>query len=286
MKKKVVKVVLIVGFIIGLVISLYPLISNMYAKKSQMSVITNYQKEIDNSNEQRIVQEKDLANTYNRKLNQTVILSDPFDPNAISMADEKYYEILNFTDDNVMAYIKIPRIDVNLPIYHGTDSEHMLKGVGHLVGTSLPIGGNDTHSVLSAHSGLSSADLFTNLANLDNGDLFYIYVLDEILAYEVDNIKVVKPTETDDLRIVKGEDYITLVTCTPFGINSHRLLVRGHRVEYNPDKEKQEAKKDNEDVWFNEYIKSIISGVGIIIAFLVIGVVTKKIKIAVWRKKE
>ncbi|MEY8674995.1 class C sortase [Thomasclavelia cocleata] len=286
MKKKVVKVVLIVGFIIGLVISLYPLISNMYAKKSQMSVITNYQKEIDNSNEQRIVQEKDLANTYNRKLNQTVILSDPFDPNAISMADEKYYEILNFTDDNVMAYIKIPRIDVNLPIYHGTDSEHMLKGVGHLVGTSLPIGGNDTHSVLSAHSGLSSADLFTNLANLDNGDLFYIYVLDEILAYEVDNIKVVKPTETDDLRIVKGEDYITLVTCTPFGINSHRLLVRGHRVEYNPDKEKQEAKKGNEDVWFNEYIKSIISGVGIIIAFLVIGVVTKKIKIAVWRKKE
>lgn len=286
MKKKVVKVVLIVGFIIGLVISLYPLISNMYAKKSQMSVITNYQKEIDNSNEQRIVQEKDLANTYNRKLNQTVILSDPFDPNAISMADEKYYEILNFTDDNVMAYIKIPRIDVNLPIYHGTDSEHMLKGVGHLVGTSLPVGGNDTHSVLSAHSGLSSADLFTNLANLDNGDLFYIYVLDEILAYEVDNIKVVKPTETDDLRIVKGEDYITLVTCTPFGINSHRLLVRGHRVEYNPDKEKQEAKKGNKDVWFNEYIKSIISGVGIIIAFLVIGVVTKKIKIAVWRKKE
>ncbi len=286
MKKKVVKVVLIVGFIIGLVISLYPLISNMYAKKSQMSVITNYQKEIDNSNEQRIVQEKDLANTYNRKLNQTVILSDPFDPNAISMADEKYYEILNFTDDNVMAYIKIPRINVNLPIYHGTDSEHMLKGVGHLVGTSLPIGGNDTHSVLSAHSGLSSADLFTNLANLDKGDLFYIYVLDEILAYEVDNIKVVKPTETDDLRIVKGEDYITLVTCTPFGINSHRLLVRGHRVEYNPDKEKQEAKKGNEDVWFNEYIKSIISGVGIIITILVIGVVTKKIKIAVWRKKE
>ena len=286
MKKKVVKVVLIVGFIIGLVISLYPLISNMHAKKSQMSVITNYQKEIDNSNEQRIVQEKDPANTYNRKLNQTVILSDPFDPNAISMADEKYYEILNFTDDNVMAYIKIPRINVNLPIYHGTDSEHMLKGVGHLVGTSLPIGGNDTHSVLSAHSGLSSADLFTNLANLDNGDLFYIYVLDEILAYEVDNIKVVKPTETDDLRIVKGEDYITLVTCTPFGINSHRLLVRGHRVEYNPDKEKQEAKKGNEDVWFNEYIKSIISGVGIIITILVIGVVTKKIKIAVWRKKE
>lgn len=286
MKKKVVKVVLIVGFIAGLAVSLYPLISNMYAKKSQMSVITNYQKEIDNSNEQRITQEKDLANTYNRKLNQTVILSDPFDPNAISMADEKYYEILNFTDDNVMAYIKIPRINVNLPIYHGTDSEHMLKGVGHLVGTSLPIGGSDTHSVLSAHSGLSSADLFTNLANLNKGDLFYIYVLDEILAYEVDNIKVVKPTETDDLRIVKGEDYITLVTCTPFGINSHRLLVRGHRVEYNPDKEKQEAEKSADDVWFNEYIKSIVSGVGIITAVIVISVIVKRARAVIWRKKE
>lgn len=137
MKKKIIRIILIAGFIIGLVVSLYPLISNMQAKRNQINVITNYQKEVDNSNKQRIAQEKELANTYNRKLNQTVILSDPFDPNAISMADEKYYEILNFTDDNVMAYIKIPRINVNLPIYHGTDSEHMLKGVGHLVGTSF-----------------------------------------------------------------------------------------------------------------------------------------------------
>lgn len=286
MKKKIIRIILIAGFIIGLVVSLYPLISNMQAKRNQINVITNYQKEVDNSNKQRIAQEKELANTYNRKLNQTVILSDPFDPNAISMADEKYYEILNFTDDNVMAYIKIPRINVNLPIYHGTDSEHMLKGVGHLVGTSFPIGGSDTHSVLSAHSGLSSADLFTNLADLDNGDLFYIYVLDEILAYEVDNIKIVEPTETDDLRIVKGEDYITLVTCTPFGINSHRLLVRGHRVEYNPDKEKQEAQKSNDDVWFNEYIKSIIGGVGIIAIVVVGGIVVKRAKKTLWRKKQ
>lgn len=278
MKKKVVKIILIIGFIGGLVISLYPLVSNMYARRNQINVISNYQSEIDNSNEEKIAQEKDLALTYNRKLNQTVILSDPFDPNAISMADEQYYEILNFSDDGVMGYIKIPRIGVNLPIYHGTDSNHMLKGVGHLVGTSFPIGGIDSHSVLSAHSGLSSADLFTNLIDLENGDLFYVYILDEILAYEVDNIKVVEPTETDDLRIVKGEDYVTLVTCTPFGINSHRLLVRGHRVEYDPDIEKKEAKKANNDVWFKEYIKSIISGVGVIVAILVIAFVVKKVK--------
>lgn len=285
MKKRVVKIILIIGFIAGLAISLYPLVSNMYAKRSQMDVINEYQKEVADSDEEKIAQEKELALTYNRKLNQTVILSDPFDPNAISVADEQYYEILNFTNDGVMGYIKIPRIGVNLPIYHGTDQEHMLKGVGHLVGTSLPIGGVDSHAVLSAHSGLSSADLFTNLVDLEKGDLFYIYVLDEVLAYEVDNIKVVKPTETDDLRITKGEDYVTLVTCTPFGINSHRLLVRGHRVEYNPDDEKKEANKSNDDIWFKEYIKSIISGVGVIVVILVIVFVAKRITRKVRRKR-
>ena len=285
MKKRVVKIILRIGFIAGLAISLYPLVSNMYAKRSQMDVINEYQKEVADSDEEKIAQEKELALTYNRKLNQTVILSDPFDPNAISMADEQYYEILNFTNDGVMGYIKIPRIGVNLPIYHGTDQEHMLKGVGHLVGTSLPIGGVDSHAVLSAHSGLSSADLFTNLVDLEKGDLFYIYVLDEVLAYEVNNIKVVKPTETDDLRITKGEDYVTLVTCTPFGINSHRLLVRGHRVEYNPDDEKKEANKSNDDIWFKEYIKSIISGVGVIVVILVIVFVAKRITRKVRRKR-
>lgn len=278
MKRKVVRIILIVGFIIGLIVSIYPLVSNMQAKRNQINIINDYQADVDKSTEERLTLEKELANTYNRKLNQTVILSDPFDPNAISMADEKYYEILNFTDDGVMAYINIPRINVNLPIYHGTDSEHMLKGVGHLVGTSFPIGGSDTHSVLSAHSGLSSADLFTNLAELEKEDLFYIHVLDEVLAYEVDNIRVVEPTETDDLKIIKGEDYITLVTCTPFGINSHRLLVRGHRVEYNPDIEKEEAKKGNNDVWFEEYLKSIVSGIGIIVVALVIYFVVKWIR--------
>lgn len=278
MKKNVVRIILIVGFCVGLIISLYPLISNIYSRRNQMDVINKYQEDIEKVDEQEMANELELANAYNRKLNQTIVLTDPFDPSAIDMADDAYYDILNYTDDGVMAYINIPKIDVNLPIYHGTDSEHMLKGVGHLVGTSFPVGGVDTHAVLSAHSGLSTAELFTNLADLKKGDLFYIHVLDDVLAYEVDKINVVKPDETNDLKIVPGQDYVTLVTCTPYGINSHRLLVRGHRVEYNPDLEKQESKKANNDVWFKEYIKSIVSGIGIIVLIIIFIVVLKRVK--------
>lgn len=278
MKKKVVRIILIVGFCVGLIISLYPLISNIYSRRNQMDVINKYQEDIEKVDEQEMANELELANAYNRKLNQTIVLTDPFDPSAIDMADDVYYDILNYTDDGVMAYINIPKIDVNLPIYHGTDNEHMLKGVGHLVGTSFPVGGIDTHAVLSAHSGLSTAELFTNLADLKKDDLFYIHVLDDVLAYEVDKINVVKPNETNDLKIVPGQDYVTLVTCTPYGINSHRLLVRGHRVEYNPDLEKQESKKANNDVWFKEYIKSIVSGIGIIVLIIIFIVVLKRVK--------
>lgn len=278
MKKNVVRIILIVGFCIGLIISLYPLISNIYSRKNQIQVINDYTEDIKEIDTKQIAKELELANAYNRKLNQTIVLTDPFDPSAIDMADDVYYDILNYTDDGVMAYINIPKIDVNLPIYHGTDSEHMLKGVGHLVGTSFPVGGVDTHAVLSAHSGLSTAELFTNLADLKKGDLFYIHVLDDVLAYEVDKINVVKPDETNDLKIVPGQDYVTLVTCTPYGINSHRLLVRGHRVEYDPDLEKQESKKANNDVWFKEYIKSIVSGIGIIVLIIIFIVVLKRVK--------
>lgn len=278
MNKNVVRIILIVGFCVGLIISLYPLISNIYSRKNQMDVINKYQEDIEKIDGQEMANELELANAYNRKLNQTIVLTDPFDPSAIDIADDAYYDILNYTDDGVMAYINIPKIDVNLPIYHGTDSEHMLKGVGHLVGTSFPVGGVDTHAVLSAHSGLSTAELFTNLADLKKGDLFYIHVLDDVLAYEVDKINVVKPDETNDLKIVPGQDYVTLVTCTPYGINSHRLLVRGHRVEYDPDLEKQESKKANNDVWFKEYIKSIVSGIGIIVLIIIFIVVLKRVK--------
>lgn len=278
MKKSVVRIILIVGFCVGLIISLYPLISNIYSRKNQIQIINDYTEDIKDIDSKKISEELSLANAYNHQLNRAIVLTDPFDPNAIDMADDVYYDILNYTDDGVMAYINIPKIDINLPIYHGTDNEHMLKGVGHLVGTSFPVGGIDTHAVLSAHSGLSTAELFTNLADLKKGDLFYIHVLNDVLAYEVDKINVVKPDETNDLKIAPGKDYVTLVTCTPYGINSHRLLVRGHRVEYDPNLEKQESKKANNDVWFEEYIKSIISGIGIIVLIIIFIVVFKRVK--------
>lgn len=278
MKKSVVRIILIVGFCVGLIISLYPLISNIYSRKNQIQIINDYTEDIKDIDSKKISEELSLANAYNHQLNRAIVLTDPFDPNAIDMADDVYYDILNYTDDGVMAYINIPKIDVNLPIYHGTDNEHMLKGVGHLVGTSFPVGGIDTHAVLSAHSGLSTAELFTNLADLKEGDLFYIHVLNDVLAYEVDKINVVKPDETNDLKITPGKDYVTLVTCTPYGVNSHRLLVRGHRVEYDPNLEKQESKKANNDVWFEEYIKSIISGIGIIVLIIIFIVVFKRVK--------
>jgi len=278
MKKSVVRIILIVGFCVGLIISLYPLISNIYSRKNQIQIINDYTEDIKDIDSKKISEELSLANAYNHQLNRAIVLTDPFDPNAIDMADDVYYDILNYTDDGVMAYINIPKIDINLPIYHGTDNEHMLKGVGHLVGTSFPVGGIDTHAVLSAHSGLSTAELFTNLADLKKGDLFYIHVLNDVLAYEVDKINVVKPDETNDLKIAPGKDYVTLVTCAPYGINSHRLLVRGHRVEYDPNLEKQESKKANNDVWFEEYIKSIISGIGIIVLIIIFIVVFKRVK--------
>lgn len=277
MKNKVVKICLIIGFCIGLLISLYPLISNMYSKNYQINVINDYEDDVDDIDETDIVKELELARMYNQQLNQTIILSDPFDPNAIDMADDDYYKILNYAADGVMGYINIPKINVNLPIYHDTDNEHMLKGVGHLVGTSFPVGGKNTHAVLSAHSGLSTAELFTNLVDLKKGDLFYIHILNESLAYKVDQIKIVKPNETNDLKIINEKDYITLVTCTPYGVNSHRLLVRGHRTEYNADLENQESSNQVTNVWFEEYVKAILSGIVIIFILILVIFIVKKL---------
>ena len=147
--------------------------------------------------------------------------------------NKEYLKLLNPKEDGVMGYIKIPKIDVEIPIYHGTSNKVLQKGVGHFENSSLPVGGESTHSILSAHRGLPSSRLFTDLDQLEEGDMFYIYVLDKVLAYRVDQIKVVEPSNIENLKIVDNEDYITLVTCTPYAINTHRLLVRGTRVEYN-----------------------------------------------------
>ena len=223
----------------GLGIILYPLISNQLSKKNYQAVIDNYKSTVNikkNTQNEQMINE---ARAYNHALTSTNI--DDVFQNPKRESSSEYLSILNINRNGMMGYISIPKIDVRIPIYHGTSSDILQKGVGHLEGSSFPVGGENAHAILSAHRGLPSSRLFTDLDQLKEDDVFYIYILDQIFAYQVDQILVTEPSETDALRIVDGKDYVTLVTCTPYAINTHRLLVRGERIEYNSKVEEQMA---------------------------------------------
>lgn len=235
MKKKVINISIIIFFIIGLSLLLYPTVANQWNTYRQSKLMSNYEEQIEemqSSGEVDMEAEWEKAEAYNEALLPT-ILPDSF---AIAEAkqeeDKTYTSSLNLMGDGMMGKVVIPKIDVNLPVFHYTTKEVLENGVGHLEGSSLPIGGESSHSVLSAHRGLPSASLFTDLDQLEVGDHFLMYVLDDILCYEVDQVKVVEPKETQDLSVEEGKDLMTLFTCTPYGVNTHRLLVRGHRVPY------------------------------------------------------
>ena len=222
--------------LLGLGLLLYPFISNRISVGHYQKVIQTYDKKV--SEETRDANNKLLmdAREYNRSLSFGEVV-DVFQNPEVKNSD-RYLSILNINNNGMMGYISIPKIDVRIPIYHGTTSDVLQKGVGHLEGSSFPVGGESTHAILSAHRGLPSSKLFTDLDQLKKGDIFYIYILNQVLAYQVDQVLVTEPSETDALRIVDGKDYITLVTCTPYAINTHRLLVRGERIEYNEQVEK------------------------------------------------
>lgn len=222
--------------LLGLGLLLYPFISNRISVGHYQKVIQTYDKKV--SEETKDANNKLLmdAREYNRSLSFGEVV-DVFQNPEVKNSD-RYLSILNINDNGMMGYISIPKIDVRIPIYHGTTSDVLQKGVGHLEGSSFPVGGESTHAILSAHRGLPSSKLFTDLDQLKKGDIFYIYILNQVLAYQVDQVLVTEPSETDALRIVDGKDYITLVTCTPYAINTHRLLVRGERIEYNEQVEK------------------------------------------------
>jgi sortase A len=221
-------IVLVAVLLVGLSVMLYPTVSNWWNVRHQTRAIAAYQKKVTDIDEAEYDKILERAHEYNEKL---AALSNPL-KNYDEI--EGYDDILDITGTGAMGYITIPQISVELPIYHGTSAEVLNAAVGHLQGSSLPVGGESTHAVISAHRGLPSAKLFTDLDKLVEGDRFTITVLNETLTYEVDQILIVKPDETESLNIVPGMDYVTLTTCTPYGINTHRLLVRGHRVE-NPD---------------------------------------------------
>ncbi len=231
MKKHFFSIVILIMFIVGLSVLLYPAISEYINSKHASRVISEYNEKLSDSSESELNELFAEAENYNKRIRDNP--SAFFEPSLI----DGYEDVLDITGTGIMGYIDIDKINVELPIYHGIRKEVLQIGAGHLTGTSLPVGGESTHCVLSGHRGLPSARLFTDLDELEIGDTFTINVLDRRFTYEVDQIKTVLPEEYDDLRIVDGKDYCTLLTCTPYGINTHRLLVRGVRIENDENKE-------------------------------------------------
>ena len=225
MRKHKTVIFLTFGFLVGVCILLYPAFSESWNSKTQSRAITNYESVLQNLTKEDYAAMMAQASAYNQALYETEMPMMNYDKVS------GYQDTLRIADSDMIGYLKIDRIGVELPIYHGTSSEVLSKGVGHLEGTSLPVGGENTHCVMSAHRGLPSAKLFTDLDRLEKGDTFQIIVLDQVLTYQVDFIKVIEPTDVSDLQIIEGGDYCTLFTCTPYGINTHRLLVRGVRIE-------------------------------------------------------
>lgn len=234
MKSKLNKLIIGFIFLAGLSLLLYPFVANQWNNHRQKQLISSYEQTVsdkDAAHEIDYDAELQKAKAYNEALLPS-ILPDSFAVAEASEEDKTYMDALNIAGDEVMGIVEIPKINIKLPIYHTTDEEVLKQAAGHLEGSSLPVGGESTHAVISAHRGLPSASLFTDLDQLKKGDHFLIHVLNETLCYEVDKISVVKPEETSSLAVEEGQDLVTLLTCTPYGVNTERLLVRGHRVPY------------------------------------------------------
>ena len=275
MKKVLPTILIILVFLSGIVVFIYPAVSNYLYEKNSTQAITEHTESVSKLTPKQIADEKEAVYRYNKSLfeNESV-LTDPFDPDAYPITDGEYTKLLAF--DKVMAYVEIPAIDVYLPIYHGTDEETLLNGVGHLENTSLPGGGKSTHAVLSAHRGLPSARLFTDLNLLKKDNIFRIYVLDEVLTYQVYDIETVNPDNTSSLHIKEGEDLVTLITCTPYGENTHRLLVHGRRIEVKENAVIEEPKIENGMTW-EDFSRLAAIGITVIFVLLLLGSAVKAI---------
>ena len=243
MKRKIQSILFGLMFLIGLGVLVYPTVSDQWNTYRQSQLITVYDSYVEEMDEEDFTTYWEAARTFNNTFSENSIYADAFGTEETGeLKDSEYWQVLNLAGDGIMGYISIPKINIKLAIYHGVEENVLQTGVGHLNGTKLPIGGESNHCVLAAHRGLPSARLFTDIDQLQRGDMFYIHMLDETLAYQVDQImdmvdKDDMDTLSEALAITEGEDEITLFTCTPYGVNSHRLLVRGTRVEYNGEEE-------------------------------------------------
>ena len=274
MKRKVLVIAIaVVAFAGALMFALYPIVSTAYSEKHQSQIHTEHQAAVQEADNEALTLSWEEAIAYNEILWSRVYTDNEFSKETLRDASKDYWARLNPGENGIMGYVRIPKIEVMLPIYHGTDVGVLEQGVGHLLGTSLPVGGDSTHTVLTAHSGMASQKMFSDLPQMEVGDVFYIEVLDQVLAYQVDQIATVLPHETEHLKIEEAQDHCTLVTCTPFGINTHRLLVRGTRIPYEEEQMiliQEERQLPHVSTWEGAYIKGVLLGGAIAAALLLV----------------
>lgn len=268
--------------ICGILLASYPWISNYVNERAADGEINVYEENVQNMDEEKLKEYLLDAQEYNAALLDTrIALIDPFDAEFNKLyKDTPYSNLLNYDSQGIMGFLEIPAIKVKLPIYHGTSPAVLQKGVGHLEGSSFPVGGESTHSILTGHTGLNKAKLFTDLTSVQKGDMFFVSVLGRKMAYVVDNINVVLPDDTSRLQVVEGKDYVTLITCTPYGVNDHRLLVRGVRTEYAAEEYEGEQKKDSikDSLWISAYKKALAIGVVAVIVLAILLAASQKVR--------
>ena len=273
MKSKVITIILAsITFLLALGMTLYPVISNYVNEKYASEIHTEYEEIIQQADNSALLKAKELAIAYNEAIIPGTS-DEAYSQSALLEASVDYESQLNIAGNGTMGYVEIPKINVNLPIYHGTGNDSLERGVGHLLGSSLPVGGESTHAILTGHSGMATKKMFTDLEQLSISDVFYLHILDETLAYQVVEINVVLPHDTSLLGITHGADYCTLVTCTPFGVNTHRLLVRGTRIPYEEAEEileQQPVIEEPTSTWEEKYMDGIITGICIVLILLIV----------------
>lgn len=274
MKRTTIMILAVILFMASLGLTFYPIISNRVNAHYASKIHTAYEKVIQQADNTALLVAKKLAIAYNEAITPGAA-GEAYSKPALLEASKNYEAQLNITGDGIMGYVEIPKIGVQLPIYHGTGADSLERGVGHLLGSSLPVGGDSTHTILTGHSGMATQKMFSDLPQLEVGDVFYLKVLGETLAYQVDQIHTVLPHDTTYLGIEQNRDLCTLVTCTPFGVNTHRLLVRGTRIPYEEAEIIVEATREEvvESTWEQHYLKGIIIGLDIVLAAGIVGVV-------------
>jgi sortase A len=280
-KKRIRNIAFAVFFLIGMGITFYPMISSRWNAYRESLLVSDYHKTVErDAGSEHFKEMIESAQAYNQTLDVPAV------PDAFSIRegtqDKEYESLLNESGSGMIGTVEIPAIKVNIPIYHYTTSASLEKGAGHLLGSALPVGGEGTHCVVSAHRGLPNQKLFTDLNLLKAGDVFYFHVLDQIFAYEVDQILTVEPSQVESLSVVKGEDYATLVTCTPYAVNTHRLLVRGHRVPYSDEEYKENVKnavpRSDKNYMMMQALCVLIGIVIAVVIFFVTGWIGKRRK--------